>query len=94
MCSKPVAPEILGSTCGQRGNREARRIRCDEGSWPSHFIHFLEELFLYIEILDDCFDRPIDLLKAREVSVETSNIDLTNLFRYKKSGRGAFLEAF
>ena len=75
MRAEPVAPEIVATALGQRGDRNAGRVRADDRPGPALLVDPREQLLLDVEPLDDRFHDPVGLGDAIEIGVEAAGGD-------------------
>ena len=67
MRAEPVPAEIVAAPFGQRGDRNARRVRRDDRAGTPDGVDPLEQRTLDVEPLDDGFDDPVDAGELLEI---------------------------
>ncbi len=73
--AQPVTAEAVGSSAGNRADRDAGRIRADDRIVAPHRIHPCQQRLFGIQALDDGFDDPVRFSDRRQVLVEAAGAD-------------------
>ena len=75
MAAEPVPAERLGTSLRDRADRDAGRVRCDDGVGAAVGLYPFEQGLLRVETLDDRFDDPVAAGNLRQVAVEPTEAD-------------------
>ena len=73
--AQPVPAELGAAALGDRRDRNARRVRRDDGAGPADGFDALEQRALDVELFDDGLEDPVHAVQTGEVGVEPAGGD-------------------
>ena len=75
MRAEPVPLEFRAAALGKRGDRNARRVRADDGTWTPDLFHRFEQRALDVDLLHHRFDDPVGVGQTGQLRVEGAGRD-------------------